>query len=373
MSKLIMFANLPIQTHKFVLDNIKPASSDGQWSEKVIAFAVNEILEKSCTIYVNQKKSTGDEPLPCSIIIEGKTDLKSLLLTQNMATATADADMKNTQMSKGDYVDDYKDLFDSEHNDSLECDGLFEGKNAHISLSFLDNSKKRDVSELNIDELESDVLSVSVSSSKTERISDPMIEIIQSVYEMFQVNETTLNLCCDVYRVINSTTLILAPVEERYEKCFDKMMENIQQEASTLPQCTFKENSECIAYSSTFRVWYRGLVLNNLPNRDNKYEILFVDYLNREFIDKNFIRYCPKKYVKIPLKIFESKLYGLKPNRRMREADIKMELRKMIETKTFWVNVKSFGVITEVELYTEKNQDLVSASLIKKRLYSLQV
>lgn len=387
MSKWVMFAEIPVQTNKYVLQDIAPSAQNGKWPKEVIDYCTTTITLRLCRINVDKKmkEKAVNGPLPCSsIFVQGVGDLKAILLAKGFAAAKENTNEEEHKIPDNYYEYDVEELFVSNNEQSTsEMKNHPQNNNSQISLSFFKNTedhldpKNVDNQAVHMIDIEDDVdfdaLSISASTSFNETSFEPIIEFIKSKYTMFPLNDSMTNFCSKISAVLTPSILLIAPSVTSYEELYDEMMIELQKEAHSLPPCVISKHMPCIAYRKKEKVWYRAVIISDSPNNSEQFEVVFVDYFNREHLEKKYLKYCPDKYInKYPLLLTEVKIYGIKLNRRMREVDILERLKQVTRNKgEVWVRLGRFDLLPEVEIYTtNRMSELVYASLIEEGFYS---
>ncbi|XP_035904038.1 uncharacterized protein LOC118508393 isoform X2 [Anopheles stephensi] len=159
-------------------------------------------------------------------------------------------------------------------------------------------------------------------------------------------------------------TLHVFPHLEGHTQRFARMSERVQsiassQEALYRWQASLVEiGSACLAPYRADGLYYRAIIEAVYEDTD-EVSVLYVDYLNRDNVPISELRKCPLGVRSIPLRNVEVRLFGLRPNPRLRLDDIG---RRMLEVlaRPFYVRIvstnrtQSDGVVKpEVEFYTD--------------------
>lgn len=78
-------------------------------------------------------------------------------------------------------------------------------------------------------------------------------------------------------------------------------------------------------------LYYRGVVKEKATAATNTVQILFVDYLDVEWVSMCDVRICPKSIQLVPLRLVLVRLNDVRLNPRMREVDIQLQLAKVLD------------------------------------------
>lgn len=87
--KATMFGNIPVLPRLYELDNIRPLTEDGQWSNEIRDFCADSVVDHQCNLIVTDPSpgvKSPDEPTSCKLEIFTKDhDLASALVSRGMA------------------------------------------------------------------------------------------------------------------------------------------------------------------------------------------------------------------------------------------------------------------------------------------------
>lgn len=102
--------------------------------------------------------------------------------------------------------------------------------------------------------------------------------------------------------------------------------------------------------------WYRAQVLKINYDEDEA-EILYVDYLNTEFVKFDEIRECPRNYISYNLMNITVGLHGVEFNPNVEQISVYNKLAELFEGKTMFAKViENFdGSFPKIALYEKKN------------------
>lgn len=152
-----------------------------------------------------------------------------------------------------------------------------------------------------------------------------------------------------------------------------RLMEDIQSVAE-LPDKMVR-HIDCgmpvLARFSMDRQFYRGVVKQITADAA---QILFVDYMDIEWVQRNDLRVCPKSLQHVPLRYVLVCLSGIRANPRMREVDVESKLIKLMdEAATIVVNIVDRRKVPLVELIENPRGrgegKLMYQSMIKDKYY----
>lgn len=83
-----MFGNIPVLPQLYQLDNIRPLTEDGLWSEEVRDFCTDAVVGRQCNVIVTDPfpLKSNDEPILCKLEMFTKDkDLASALVAYGLA------------------------------------------------------------------------------------------------------------------------------------------------------------------------------------------------------------------------------------------------------------------------------------------------
>lgn len=183
--------------------------------------------------------------------------------------------------------------------------------------------------------------------------------------DIFKAPQLPLSLksfYCEVAYIRSPTVVHIFPhlSELKYRQL--ELARRIKSMVQKLPMLSvYEAKTPCLARFSNDKIWYRAIIRShNAPLHLVK--VFYVDYLNTELVKEEYIRKCPNDLLAWPLRTFEMKLNGIKPNPRLREKDVKQALKKCLTGRKLLAKiVEERGNIPEICLYKSKNETDVLA------------
>lgn len=111
--------------------------------------------------------------------------------------------------------------------------------------------------------------------------------------------------------------------------------------------------------------WYRAQILR-INYEEEEAEILYIDYLNTEFVKIDEIYDCPRNFISYNLMNITVSIHGVKYNPNVEEITVYNELAKLFEGRTIYAKVieNGDGRLPKIDFYEKKN----SRSVIYKKI-----
>lgn len=392
----LLYTDVPAIAQKCRLPNIKPPNDDSVWPLDTIEYFIYNIVETKCHVKVSD-----DDILSCNISDKEGENLRSTLISRKLAKPKIDNNSDLILISRK-LAKSMDTSFAPE-----KCSELYLTSDSHDASSLIfDPDDLYDVTDYqrvfemtkvgNSDDMDNDIEeyqsmlngmmepddnhtsddqhSMSTVSSIDDVQRSHSIDQVKLSFEPFRISYQR-QLVCRIESIVDGTNVIIAPESAKYTIKFDEMMVNLQIASPNLEALNvFEANTKCVAYSVEDKLWKRAIISKTklLPSDD--VDIIFVDSLEICRVDVENVRsFPPESLFMLPVRFNRAQLYGLKPNRRLRSADIENELLKcltQIEDKAY-VKVVSSDPNLNIEIYSDhKMKELVYSSLLEKRFYS---
>lgn len=398
---IVMFADIPKQAHRYYLDNLDPISDTGRWTYTHVRYCLDNSDGKISAIRVNPgfnfDNITG--PIPFDIKPTGHRDLRSYLISSEWAKArhtrksSVSDDKKQSESNKPiealpamaesvdinafKDVEDYEKYFEDHGDKDIEL--MDEKANSNKSSNFFGDAKGAAAKKtLNggtgptefLDRSEFGLLRSSCFAD--EQFQDDIWDRMMVHFKPFVPDPRFNQFFVQVYQHLIPSILIVSPSVPPYMDQFKAMQDDIQSNIDSIAEMPNAiAGMPCLAYSKKYECWYRALILGYKANRD-RYEIIFVDYMEKNDVRRSQIRGCPAEYMNLPLQVLPVKLHDTKRNRRLRLQDF---LRRFYELGhnqiEFYAKIVKEGDLPEVDLFLDEHStEIFYTPMYAERMFS---
>lgn len=377
----LLYTDVPAIAQKCRLSNIKPPNDDPVWPLDTIEFFTYNIVETKCHVKVSDDDDDNDI-LSCNISDKEGENIRSILISRKLAKPM-DTSFANEKCSELYLTSDSHDasslIFDPDDlYDVTDYQKVFEmtkvGNSDDMDTDIEEyQSMLNGMMEPDDDHTSDDQHSMSTVSSIDDVQRSHSIDQVKLSFEPFRISYQR-QMVCRIESIVDGTNVIIAPESAKYTTKFDEMMVNLQIASPNLEALNaFEANTKCVAYSVEDKLWKRAIISKTklLPSDD--VDIIFVDSLEICRVRVENVRSFPSESLfMLPFRFNRAQLYGLKPNRRLRSADIENELLKCLTQigDKAYVKVVSSDPNLKIEIYSDhKMKELVYSSLLEKRFY----
>lgn len=397
---IVMFADIPKQAHRYYLDNLDPISDSGRWTYAHTRYCLDNSDGKLSTIRVNPgfnfDNITG--PIPFNIKPTGHRDLRSYLISNEWAKPrhTRKSNIANDSVDKNESelnkpvealppmvdfdafneVEDYQKYFEEHCYDDELID---EKAGSNKSYNFFGDAKAAAAKNtLNGGTALSEFLDRSEfgllrsSCFIDEKFQDDIWDRIMVHFKPFVLDPRWNQFLITVYKHVIPSILIVSPSIKTYEIKFKAMQDDIQLKIDSIAEISNAiAGTACLAYSRKYESWYRAVILGYKAKHD-RYQIVFVDYMEESDVRRSQIRECPAEYMNLPLQVLPVKLHDTKRNRRMLLQDFLRRFYALGHNQMeFVAKLVKDGDIPEVDLFLDKTStEVFYQPMYVERLFS---
>lgn len=366
---------------------VKPASSDGIWDRKILEFIHSKIVNKTVSIRVEENVDA--EYVPCTLIV-GAMDLVKVLVAEKLAMYTDTLKVVLKLPETYDFyhensVDTVRDV-DLYKESGLTLEEFKEQKakqkEAALTKEFMSRFDINHSLDYIVEDSDCEVEHVNKSfhcesnisydfnpQETSTTITTAMKSFSLSPFQPIKFNKDVTKFPCKIYEVLDAQHLYVEPIIEMYNSTYENMERMIKRpNYEKIKSQDLSNTRYCLAPYSEDKYYYRAVINDRISA--TQVRVRFVDYLNEEVVECKSLRECPDDVMKIPLKHLLVQLHGIKPSRRIRDADIKRQMDDLIGRKAVAFVVVN-GEIPSVRLFDDANpEELVYKPLIDLKFYT---
>ncbi|XP_055907839.1 uncharacterized protein LOC129942792 [Eupeodes corollae] len=190
------------------------------------------------------------------------------------------------------------------------------------------------------------------------------------VFKPPQLPSSVKSFYCEIAYVRSPTVVHIFPHLSELEYRQLELARRIKSLALRTPVFdSFEAKTPCLARYSKDKNWYRAIIRSHNASL-RLVKVFYVDFLNSELVHEEHVRRCPNDLLAWPLRTFEMKIYGVIPNPRLREKDVKQAFKKCVTGRKLYAKiVLERGKIPEISLYksrTEREATVYEDLIIQK-------
>lgn len=326
MRKSIKMIQMPVLTHKFLLSGVAPNSDDGNWPSASIDFLHGLVVEKESKVVVEEESFDPNLPSKIRLFI-GKVDVATFLIEKKHAVVDTNESEETDSVTCTDkdviIDDEIPQKIEQEEGDKsvlveppVKCEIkewsaiVEEEHRAEIKLKKTAKCLKAETLKAEIETKKKEKKVRLVDKPKEKDLSFKNWELPLTL-NWFQIESQMLVGATEfIAHIVDDETLPMN-VRKALTK-FNNLCEEIQKDGSNQPELKhFKKGTPCISLYSETGDWYRAVIERFHPENDSLIQVNYVDYGNKEYVDKKNIRVCKEEWFNVPKQSLRLKLYNM--------------------------------------------------------------
>lgn len=170
---------------------------------------------------------------------------------------------------------------------------------------------------------------------------------------------------------VMGTDIWVMPLFPDHEREILEMEEKIKKWVQySRPLKHIELNEPCIALYEEDHTYYRA-VIKDYDDKTKEVTIVYVDFLNEATVPLHYIRPISKDILAYPLRNIQARLYGVRPNKRVRENDVGRKLFECLNNAgSVYLKIAKFKNVLEVDLFGDKGDEfLIYQNMIDERYF----
>ncbi|XP_055613998.1 tudor domain-containing 6-like [Uranotaenia lowii] len=395
--KNIICGMLPVLAERYWLSKVDYSGSS--WSEEALTELQTLILHKRCQVDCDTFMETdASEAIPCFIkpLEEEQFDVSEHLLKKNLVKEMYDPCKNLTNHKSRVRIAANFDISTMDNNNNCVKENLFEKELDDLLEPVSDSNLidqnvidiEKSLINLNMDRVKyfTHLGSIKLHEENDENEDGTVIfnpnefdtstcinEPILADFPSLVLDQTVEGFYCKLTNLVDPFNLFVYPQTTAHMRTMEDMATKIQSYTRTYHPCTsLNPGTSCLALYRPDRQWYRATIEDRLPGSAGL-RVVFVDYLNKETVHLKHVMKCPSAIRKTVLRNVHVRLYSVRPNPRLREADILRKFVKTIDGKSIYAKVIDRHPELLVELYTDHScTRLLYDEMIREKYFLTQ-
>ncbi|XP_014284230.1 tudor domain-containing protein 1 isoform X2 [Halyomorpha halys] len=358
--KIPVAQHIPIQSYRCCFHTVKPMDPSGMWKQRDVEIIQYYIVDKNCQIKL--VKIPGSDlfgieqlklPEGCDYVAEMVRD--GLAIYRNF--------FKNTKDVSDEIGDNNDEVVNTKSESETVCDT--------IELKPVMETVK--IEELNT--IENEVKKTPILHWSSILNSLLKKEMPKLVFKNFEIPPVVKSLIVDVTAFLSPIQLILHiedveedPVVLKMLEEFKELSNEMQIEGPNQPllQHPYKYKA-CCAKFSLDKKWYRGFVLEELP--DDMMLVQYVDYGNVEVVPGSCVHELKEEWTNIEVQGILCTLHNVAMNENYNASEILHSVQDCLEEGTVKANIIDRNPDLSVELLIDEK--LAYQKLIDLKMFNL--